>query len=203
MGNWQGPEGNDPRMEVPSAFRARKQSILAGLAVPEEQYQDRSPKGSVDEGIRSLIELLNGFDGLVTTSSCAGRVSLFVEGAGKHGPQASAASPVDDPMNGAAAAAATLSGTPSKGMGGHWLFVTHDAHDLANLPACFASLEQEGSQEQHHHQRGQQPASRLNDAPTAKQPLIDHASISNPVAHQDQTHRQTRPLIRLQFEPMV
>ena len=53
------------------------------LSLPPEMtevYRDKSPKGSVDEGIRELINEINSYEGLVTTSSCAGRVSIFVDG---------------------------------------------------------------------------------------------------------------------------
>lgn len=63
---------------------------MAQLAVPDDEYTDLSPKGTVDAGIRDLIDEINGLDGLVTTSSCAGRVSVFLEGrrAGHGGPVA-------------------------------------------------------------------------------------------------------------------
>lgn len=75
---------------IPSAFARRKEAILAQLAVPDDEYTDLSPKGTVDAGIRDLIDEINGLDGLVTTSSCAGRVSVFLEGrrAGRGGPAA-------------------------------------------------------------------------------------------------------------------
>lgn len=66
--------------KVSPGFIARKSKILSDLAVPDGEYTDLSPKGSVDEGIRDLIKEINALDGLVTTSSCAGRVSVFVEG---------------------------------------------------------------------------------------------------------------------------
>ncbi|KAI0476102.1 methyltransferase TYW3-domain-containing protein [Xylariaceae sp. FL0804] len=65
---------------IPGHFALKKARILAQLAVPDADYTDASPKGSVDAGIRHLIDELNGLDGFVTTSSCAGRVSVFVEG---------------------------------------------------------------------------------------------------------------------------
>lgn len=73
---------------IPPSFARRKEAILAQLAVPDDEYTDLSPKGTVDAGIRDLIDEINGLDGLVTTSSCAGRVSVFLEGrrAGKSGP---------------------------------------------------------------------------------------------------------------------
>ncbi|KAL2007534.1 hypothetical protein VTN00DRAFT_8972 [Thermoascus crustaceus] len=65
---------------IPASFLSRKRKILADLSVPDAEYTDLSPKGSVDEGIRDLIRDVNGLEGLVTTSSCAGRVSVFLEG---------------------------------------------------------------------------------------------------------------------------
>lgn len=65
---------------IPASFSRRKQTILAQLALPDEEYTDLSPKGTVDAGIRDLIDEINAVDGLVTTSSCAGRVSVFLEG---------------------------------------------------------------------------------------------------------------------------
>lgn len=77
-----------PMAPIPPSFARRKEAILAQLAVPDEEYTDLSPKGTVDAGIRDLIDEINGLDGLVTTSSCAGRVSVFLEGrrAGRGGP---------------------------------------------------------------------------------------------------------------------
>ncbi|KAL1881509.1 hypothetical protein Plec18167_003105 [Paecilomyces lecythidis] len=65
---------------IPASFESRKRKILAELSVPDAEYTDLSPKGSVDEGIRDLIHDINTLAGLVTTSSCAGRVSVFLEG---------------------------------------------------------------------------------------------------------------------------
>ncbi|BAE62744.1 unnamed protein product [Aspergillus oryzae RIB40] len=65
---------------IPEVFESRKRKILAGLSVPDAEYTDLSPKGSVDEGIRDLIHEINTHPGLVTTSSCAGRISVFLEG---------------------------------------------------------------------------------------------------------------------------
>jgi tRNA wybutosine-synthesizing protein 3 len=65
---------------LPPSFLRRKALILSQLSVPADQYDDSSPKGSVDEGIRGLIEGINAGEGWVTTSSCAGRVSVFAEG---------------------------------------------------------------------------------------------------------------------------
>jgi tRNA wybutosine-synthesizing protein 3 len=66
---------------MPASFRDRKAKILADLSIPDSEYQDLSPKGSVDEGIRELISGINSQPGYVTTSSCAGRVAVYLEGA--------------------------------------------------------------------------------------------------------------------------
>ncbi|KKA27591.1 hypothetical protein TD95_001447 [Thielaviopsis punctulata] len=105
---------------APASFLAKKASILQGLAVPDAEYTDLSPKGSVDLGIRALIAEINAIDGLVTTSSCAGRVSVFVEGR-KKGESAIAAVPEEKAERGA-----TLAAVGGKGGGGAWLFVSHD-----------------------------------------------------------------------------
>ncbi|ROW10596.1 hypothetical protein VMCG_01648 [Cytospora schulzeri] len=65
---------------IPPSFTRRKEAILDQLSVPDEDYTDLSPKGTVDAGIRDLIDEINSLDGLVTTSSCGGRVSVFLEG---------------------------------------------------------------------------------------------------------------------------
>ncbi|KIW75644.1 hypothetical protein Z517_10386 [Fonsecaea pedrosoi CBS 271.37] len=65
---------------VPATFAAKKSRILADLDQPEGAYSDNSPKGTVDAQIRDLIDEINRYEGLVTTSSCAGRVAVFVEG---------------------------------------------------------------------------------------------------------------------------
>ncbi|KAL6826205.1 methyltransferase TYW3 domain-containing protein [Trichoderma camerunense] len=100
----------------PSApFREKKSKILEQLAVPDTEYSDASPKGSVDAGIRYLIDEINTAEGFVTTSSCAGRASVFLEGRKtKSG----------DGENGEGEQVARVGG---KGAGGTWLYVSHDA----------------------------------------------------------------------------
>ncbi|KAK6350356.1 hypothetical protein TWF696_006588 [Orbilia brochopaga] len=99
-------------------FKAKKSKILSDLASDEP---DASPKGSVDTHILSLIELLNQHDGIVTTSSCSGRISVFLEGrkeaqdASKSCDPDSAEEPLDN-----------LAAIGGKGGGGRWLLVAHD-----------------------------------------------------------------------------
>ncbi len=85
---------------MPASFDVRKAKILSELGTPDEQYEDLSPKGSVDSGIRDLILEINSLPQYVTTSSCAGRVSAYLEG------------------------------TKGAKGGGQWLFTSHDAVDL-------------------------------------------------------------------------
>ncbi|RMD43144.1 hypothetical protein DV735_g2015, partial [Chaetothyriales sp. CBS 134920] len=127
---------------IPDQFTAKKQRILAALSVPESEYFDNSPKGSVDEPIRELIDLINSYPGWCTTSSCSGRVTVFVEGP-KNGSASADGLEVengngedDDDSEGgtqtgtkktsARAKKITKAGPGGKG-GGHWLFVSHSA----------------------------------------------------------------------------
>ncbi|KAL3460657.1 methyltransferase TYW3-domain-containing protein [Aspergillus heterothallicus] len=105
---------SEPNM-IPQNFLYQKNKILAELAIPDAEYSDLSPKGSVDEGIRDLIQDINGLPGLVTTSSCAGRISVFLEG--RRG------SNLSDEAN----AGEGRKFVPSGGKGaGKWLYVSHD-----------------------------------------------------------------------------
>ncbi|KAK8067904.1 hypothetical protein PG996_007016 [Apiospora saccharicola] len=140
-------------------FAARKRKILAQLAVPDAEYTDASPKGNVDAGIRDLIDELNGLDGFVTTSSCGGRVSVFVEGVKKKGAagQSQAQETVggDDVEVAARTAGMTLAAAGGKGGGGNWLFVSHDPvpntgdqidlKDVLGLKNTQEEVEDEGS----------------------------------------------------------
>jgi tRNA wybutosine-synthesizing protein 3 len=63
-------------------FHSRKQQILSSLTSDPSSKIDKSPKGSVDEAILPLIELLNRHDDYVTTSSCSGRIAIYCAGKG-------------------------------------------------------------------------------------------------------------------------
>lgn len=116
-------------------FTAKKQSILSQLALDPKDYEDKSPKGSVDVQILDLLRLINDVDGWVTTSSCAGRVAVFVEGPKERDLQDPR--PNDDFELGTAQSAqqgsateagndATVMTAPGGKGGGHWLYVSHD-----------------------------------------------------------------------------
>ncbi len=116
---------------IPSTFTHKKASILESLSVPDDEYSDKSPKGSVDEKIKELIDEINVYEGFVTTSSCAGRISVFQEGNGQGGHARN-----DEDAVGS-------SGVPGGKGGGKFLFVSHKpvsiTEDIASqqLPGIF------------------------------------------------------------------
>ena len=103
---------------IPYAFITKKEKILQALSVPDEEYTDLSPKGSVDDGIKDLISEINSIDGLITTSSCAGRISVFLEGS-KDEPEEAREGGTDHHSSHRAVPG-------GKGMGGRWLFISHN-----------------------------------------------------------------------------
>jgi tRNA wybutosine-synthesizing protein 3 len=107
------------------SFLEKKKTIFSALNVSPAEYTDLSPKGSIDEGIRELINVINSVPGLVTTSSCAGRVSVYVEGKKKSS---------SDPRENE-----TIAGQGGKG-GGRWIFVSHDPVSLNTDDWCGSLL---------------------------------------------------------------
>ncbi|KFY44299.1 hypothetical protein V494_01560 [Pseudogymnoascus sp. VKM F-4513 (FW-928)] len=111
------------------SFVAKKSAILHDLSTPASSYEDASPKGFIDTNIVELIDAINKTDGLVTTSSCAGRISVFVEGKKK--------TEEEDPTNDvegrqqSSQDKETVAGTGGKGGGGKWLYVSHDPFTFA------------------------------------------------------------------------
>jgi tRNA wybutosine-synthesizing protein 3 len=102
---------------------------------------DKSPKGSVDEPIRPLVDLINQHPSFSTLSSCSGRISLFqpwkstneeeegLEEDNNHEPIATS----DDPE-----VSHRETGTPFSGKGrGGWLLVSHEVIDPSQLLAIF------------------------------------------------------------------
>lgn len=95
----------------PPLFQEKKAKILAQLSLPPDEYTDLSPKGTVDVGLLDVIDEVNATEGFVTTSSCAGRASVFLEGSRvrKEG-----------------VTEGTVASAGGKGGGGTWLYVSHD-----------------------------------------------------------------------------
>ncbi|KAK5319168.1 hypothetical protein LTR93_007863 [Exophiala xenobiotica] len=143
---------------VSATFAAKKAQVLSLLTQPEEDYNDKSPKGTVDAQIRDLIDEINAYDGLVTTSSCAGRVAVFVEGPkaksvvggqprsdvqgdevahtnGKN-TQQSITSDEASEDNAATPATTTTTASPGGKGGGRWLYVSHDPITLPAPTDC-------------------------------------------------------------------
>ena len=109
-------------------FDAKKQDILSRLSKPDDHYEDASPKGSVDEGVRHLVNEINKTPGFVTTSSCSGRVAVFLEGPPKDRTSGVASNNIDRP-NDVDEDSIVVSSTGGKG-GGQWLFTSHEQVDL-------------------------------------------------------------------------
>lgn len=122
---------------LPPSFISKKAKILGDLATPVSSYTDASPKGSIDTGIVTLIDSINELPEYVTTSSCAGRISVFVEG--KKAPEGAAADEEGHVEGAESRERETKAGTGGKGGGGRWLYVSHDpllgsdGRDLASL----------------------------------------------------------------------
>jgi tRNA wybutosine-synthesizing protein 3 len=160
-----------------NSFTLRKQKILSQLSVPDEEYSDASPKGSVDAGIRHLIDQLNRHAGLVTTSSCAGRVSVYLEGRKTTGSASTDEAWAGESERASGNAASSAGG---KG-GGEWLFVSHDPVEKRHDDAAGGEKGYEALL------LGLQPAASAGDEAAQRAELIDRSSR----------------LIHFKFEPMV
>ena len=112
-------------------FTAKKSQILERLSKPLQDYTDSSPKGSVDEGIRVLVEEINSTPGFVTTSSCAGRVAVFLEGAPEPRIATGALNQYAEESSFQTGSSVPTS-AGGKG-GGKWLFTSHSSLDLGSL----------------------------------------------------------------------
>ena len=120
---------------ISQTFTTLKTRLLQSLSVPPSAYTDASPKGTLDTAIVPLIGRLNALEGVVSTSSCAGRVSVFLEG--RKGGSGGVVGDGDDEegikskgvmKNGKKGGERIVPG--GKGMGGRWLFVSHEAVEM-------------------------------------------------------------------------
>ncbi|AJP38741.1 AHL_G0019810.mRNA.1.CDS.1 [Saccharomyces cerevisiae] len=89
-------------MAAQDAFEQKKKAILSEI---DSTQPDLSPKGTIDELCLPIIDLINASANMVTTSSCSGRVSVFLEGTKLYNGEVKIG---------------------GKGQGGKWLYVTHD-----------------------------------------------------------------------------
>lgn len=87
-------------------FDKKKKEILKQIGETNDDHHDASPKGTLDTPLVPLIDKINEHKDMVTTSSCSGRVSVFLEGT-------KLSSKGTEKLGG-------------KGAGGKWLYITHD-----------------------------------------------------------------------------
>ncbi|KAK4935955.1 hypothetical protein LTR10_023076 [Elasticomyces elasticus] len=193
-----------PPPRISPTFTAKKAEILSILGRSDDDYSDSSPKGSVDEQIKDLIDEINAYDGLVTTSSCAGRVAVFVEGPKSKGHEQASSEEAgndqsepegrDDGSSGNLTAA-TISTSPGGKGGGRWLYVSHDPisgphHDKGNAAdtGSFTQLfNLSPSRENSHPDDLDEPTSSLRLIHLSFSPLILHIHCA--------TLQHARPLL--------
>lgn len=109
---------NDP-------FSQKKQFILNQIEQTDSEHTDASPKGTLDEHLLDLIRLINKHEDMVTTSSCSGRLSVFLEGdKTKSGSGGSGNGEEEEEQAGG------REKIGGKGAGGKWLFVTHEPNEV-------------------------------------------------------------------------
>ncbi len=190
------------------SFARKKAHILEQLSVPESSYIDASPKGTIDVEIRDLIDTVNSYTGLVTTSSCSGRISVFLEGENK-GPRSKFAAveeldvtlqlPEQPPEshddcidtadhNGSAEKEnhkkkpTSASKGGGKGGGGRWLYVSHS-------PLLFPDTDD------HHH----------NEYPDSTHSYFTHVFNLSPPLHTPSIHKTAilPRLVHFKFEPLI
>lgn len=149
------------RTHIPHSFTKKKSQILYEISNHDStDYSDKSPKGTIDSEVIELIDEINAFDGYVTTSSCAGRVAVFVEGRKATGPapttdvngegevggdsstagieteDASGDPPHTSTTSGTAKSRPTITtaaGPGGKGHGNKWLYVSHSPVPSSHL----------------------------------------------------------------------
>ena len=156
------------------SFTAKKNTILTSLSASESAYTDLSPKGSIDAVIKPLIDRINALEGVVTTSSCAGRVSVFLEGKKQSRGHEGGGDIKDSEGVGKESEQAAVPG--GKGMGGKWLFISHEP----------VSLSKQGE--------GKEPLSELLGLGSSRA-QNEGLALSGDI--------NKMRLVRFQFEPMV
>ena len=122
---------NEPQLPSYASIREKNLKTLYGdIQISEYINNDKSPKGSVDEKIRPLVNLINLHPEFVTLSSCSGRVAMF-DPIGSCLESSSGGEMARDESYNNHLQEKTK-GTEISGKGrGKWIFVTHDI--LPNL----------------------------------------------------------------------
>ncbi|KAL3678169.1 hypothetical protein R1sor_021125 [Riccia sorocarpa] len=106
-------------MVAEKEFELRKQAVLKALASEEV---DKSRKGGVDVQIAELINKINSHPHYYTTSSCSGRISLFLDHPQLPTPSADAFHEEYEHDLGEDG----TKETEKKRKGGDWIFVSHE-----------------------------------------------------------------------------
>lgn len=194
---------------ISATFTNKKHQILSSLRQNQDSYTDNSPKGSVDVQIRHLIDEINQHEGLVTTSSCAGRVAVFVEGGAGSlcDDDEDSRDGVDGGRDGAISASlavpkskmSTTTTSPGGKGGGRWLYVSHDPIPVTET----------GSVQSSHSEATQSSnpvpmddfTELFNLAPASEVSTTSSGSIS-PTASPNKYSVPTR-LIHLTFSPLI
>lgn len=148
--------------------------IQSGHHHPLRLFVDKSPKGSVDEAIRPLVDLINAHPSYATLSSCSGRIALF----DPSGTAGSAVAEAGDSSEGVDDADAEPSTTErdnvtSSGKGsGRWALSSHGQIDPEQLIDILNDEPRNGTD----------AASAIIDAPPAlmfkHEPLLLHVAAS-------------------------
>ncbi|CAM6089216.1 unnamed protein product [Calypogeia fissa] len=101
-------------------FDLRKEVVLTTL---QSEEKDKSRKGGVDAPIADLISCINSHPSLFTTSSCSGRVSVFLEQ-----PSAPLSS---DPYH--VVEEETKEARSKVKQGGSWIYVSHEVAEIDEI----------------------------------------------------------------------
>ena len=153
---------------------------------------DNSPKGTIDAPILPLVDMLNGDEHFVTTSTCSGRISIFaspveneqppsatggVGGGSSHPLPAPAPAPAPPPP---LPLAPSNPGKRSKGHGkggaGRWLLSSHTAVTKGSIKAAIESINvtQNGAGTEETAAAGEESEAQAYDAVLKHEPAILH-----------------------------
>ncbi|EED90870.1 predicted protein [Thalassiosira pseudonana CCMP1335] len=187
------------------SLRSRNLHTLYGTDHVTGEYStegnDKSPKGSVDEKARPLVDLINRHPEYVTLSSCSGRVALFDPsgGGGSEEEEEEASNGVEhdglatrgDSLVDADDTPQRAKSTKISGKGrGKWIFVTHDIlPDLGHqMIQSLRTVGEERRLREQHHKR--QTSQHNNNPPITfkHEPPLLHIAASSLAAGKKLLH---------------
>ena len=174
----------------PALRQKTLQTLYAAAAdsnnITEEEdtsFRDKSPKGSVDEAIQPLVDLINQHSSFATLSSCSGRISLF-DPTYHHDNHQSDHAPQSTMIEDQQLEATSTVAHGGKGSSGGWVVVSHD-------PISPEMLINALTVKNNNYQKDDDPTRTNQDASSSSSPPSP-ATTSTP----------TIPW-NLQFEPMM